>query len=87
MKAPKVGDVIVYHDSKGRPANGLVTCVHTDTLVNLVIVSLDESRQDSGGRQTEKPSSIQHSSEWEVHGNYWRWPDEEAIPYLTPQEK
>lgn len=46
-------------------------------LVNLVILSDDEERTDSYGRQIERPTSISHASDNKSHGNYWRWPDED----------
>lgn len=48
-------------------------------LINLVIVSGDERRQDSYGRQTEHVTSLVHKSDG-VHGFYWRWPDEDKNP-------
>jgi len=90
LKHPKVGDVVVFHDSKGTPINALVTCYFGNPefeqmgCANLVWVSTDENRQDSCGRQTEKNTSIVHKSYNPAHGNYWRWPEEEPNPYMAP---
>lgn len=41
-------------------------------LVNLVFVSLDESRRDSWGRQTEKDSSVHPDTEAQGYGKSWK---------------
>ena len=84
MRMPKVGDAVVYHDSKGVPHNALVTAAWSDTCVNVVMVSGDESQTDTYGRQIGRETSCQHKSVHEVHGNYWRFADEEPIPYKPP---
>ena len=87
---PKVGDVIVFHDDEGKPHNALVTVYWGNPTedyigcLNLVMVSGDESRKDQYGRQVERVTSIMHKSNMHVHGNYWRWPDEEPNPYQPP---
>jgi len=43
---------------------------------NLIIVSDDEKRDDSFGRQSEHETSVVHKSNQPAHGNYWCWPDE-----------
>lgn len=88
----KVGDTCIYHDEKGRPLNALVTCVHGDDwenyipCVNLTFVSSDQRRQDDCGRQTEHASSVTHKSNAGAHGYYWRFADEESIPYKAPAQ-
>lgn len=92
-KHPQVGDGVVYHDSKGKAHNALITCYFGDGAgnkseyigcANLVRVSSDESRKDGYGRQTERQTSLVHKSSMPAHGNYWRWPDEEPNPYSEP---
>jgi hypothetical protein len=59
--------------------------------LNLVFVSDDGDREDSYGRQIERPSSVTHrsqeSEEPGPHGYYWRFPWETAVPYVQPSEK
>ena len=88
----EVGDTCIYHDEKGRPLNALVNCVHGDwddeniPCINLTFVSPDKNRQDSGGRQIEHASSVVHKSSSGAHGYYWRFADEEPIPYKAPAQ-
>ena len=88
----KVGDTCIYHDEKGRALNALVTCVHGDDwgnyipCINLVFVSLNEKETDEHGRQTKHSSSVTHKSNAGAHGYYWRFADEEPIPYKEPAQ-
>ncbi len=97
MKHPNVGDAVVFHDDHGVARNALITCYHGPpkdeageyigevSCVNLVFVSGEEPRQDQYGRQMEHRSSIPHKGYQGVtFGNYWRWSDEEPIPYRAP---
>ncbi len=88
VKKPEVGDPVVYHSPSGVPRNALVTAVFQraehDWLVNVVFVSGDPERQDSYGRQIERNTSTMHAAAAKVHGNYWRWPNEEPNPYQAP---
>jgi hypothetical protein len=79
-----VGQVVVFHNARGVPHNALVTVAWTETCVNLVFVSGDEAKKDQYGRQIERETSVQHKSVQGVHGNYWRFPDEEPNPYHEP---
>jgi hypothetical protein len=83
-RQPKPGDVVVYHDPTGKPSNALVTAGWSPTCINLVLVSEDEAMQDSYGRQIQRFTSWAHKSVTPVHGNYWRWPEEEPNPYVPP---
>lgn len=96
-KQPHIGDVIIFTDAEGDDSNALVTAVFGDVengsaygdmpCLNMVTVSKDESKRDRKGRQTERePTSIVHASNQSAHGNYWRWPGEEKIPYQEPTE-
>ena len=96
-QTPKIGDAVIFHDSRGRAHNALVTGVFGETRVdafgsyepcmNIVFVSSDTKRSDSYGRQIERgPTSIGHGSSNPGHGNYWRRPDEEPNPIVAPNE-
>lgn len=85
MKNVNVGDVVIFHDPCGKVHNALVTCVWSPTMVNLVIISSDEKRKDEYGRQIERPTSVAHVSISSAHGYYFRWPEEEARPYVAPE--
>jgi hypothetical protein len=82
-----VGETVIYHDPVGTPFNALVTAVWTPTCINVVIVSDDESRTDSYGRQIERRTSLQHKSLVPVHGNYFRFQDEEPNPVVQAEAK
>jgi hypothetical protein len=83
-REPKVGDAIVFHDSKNRPHNALVTVIYSTGCVNAVYVSGDETRQDSYGRQIERTATCMHKSINTVHGNYWRWESEQPNQIIQP---
>ncbi len=88
MEEMKVGDVVVYHDERGVPHNALLTAVwgkrSDGPAVNLLFVSGSEADHDDYGRQMKRESSVTHVSKTNVHGRYWRWPEEEARPYVAP---
>jgi hypothetical protein len=87
-RMPEVGKLVIFHDSRGVAHDALPTQVHFAECVCLVFVSSDESRQDSCGRQIERANSCQHKSVvGGVHGNYWRFPDEEPNEYSEPTSK
>ncbi len=83
-KKPEVGEHIIFHDSRGEARNAVITAVYSDTCVNAVYVSGDESRQDSYGRQTERTASCNHKSMTGAFGNYWRYPSEEPREFNQP---
>lgn len=95
LKHPCVRDMVVFHDGEGTPHPAFVTAYFGQVLedgsyvdsigcANLVFVSDIESKHDDYGRQIERVTSIAHKSSWHVHGNYWRWPDEDPLPYTPP---
>lgn len=87
----KVGDMVVYHDSKGKAHLALVLIVWEPCgqygSINLVYVSPDEAEQDTYGRQIKRDSSVQHVSQVNTHGNYWRLVTEPINPVVKPEQK
>lgn len=87
-----IGVGIVYVDPLGRPRPALVTQVWGSVEaykkggqipgVNLVVISDDEARDDSYGRQIQRYTSVCHQSVQPAHGNYWRTVD--ATEPLNP---
>jgi hypothetical protein len=78
QRQPKVGEPVVYVDPVGVAHPALVTNPWGPTCVNLVCVSSDDKKTDGYGRQIERYSSCSHKSVVPVHGNYWRFADEEG---------
>lgn len=78
MREPKAGEAVIYVDPVGVAHAAIVTQPWSSTCVNLVYVTSDEARKDSYGRQIERQSSLMHASVVPVHGNYWRFADEQA---------
>lgn len=81
----KVGQSVVFVDSFGHEHNALVTiwwgldCYTSSSGelgCNLVIVSKDEQKDDSYGRQIERHTSVVHKSKQSASAFYWRWADE-----------
>jgi len=81
-----VGDSVVFHDERGVARNSLVTAVWSKECLNLVFISNDKNKSDTHGRQIERESSVVHKCQFYAHGNYWRFADEEPIPYTAPLE-
>ena len=86
MKEVKLGQHVVWHESDGRPADAIVPAVWGPKCVNLVIVSLDENRKDEYGRQIERKTSCSYKDMMNVHGFYWRFPEDEPNSYIPPQQ-
>lgn len=86
-KTLKVNDLVIYADPVGKPLNALVTAVWGPTCINIVLVSDNENETDSYGRQIKRFTSVCHKSVMNVHGNYWRYPDEEPNPTVQPLAK
>lgn len=80
----EVGSVVVYMDPVAKPMNALVTAVWGPTCINVVVMSDNEAETDTYGRQIKRFTSVSHKSVTPVHGNYWRWTDEEPNPVVTP---
>lgn len=88
VRALKVGDSVVYHDTVGHPHNALVTAGWGDgaynPCINILYVSDDANKTDNYGRQIERESSVSHVSQQRgAFGRYWRWSDETPID-VTP---
>lgn len=80
-RVPQVGEAVKYLDELRNWRDALITAPWSATCVNLVVVSADESKQDSYGRQVERETSQMHQSaqvdgEGFVVGRVWRFPDE-----------
>ncbi len=88
-KMPNVGDVVIFHDSKGLPHNAIVICVFSPDsgsmpLLNMVMIEA-EGMEDTYGRQIKRETSVIHKSNG-VHGNVWRWPEESTPEYVAPSQ-
>lgn len=73
-KVLQIGDVVTYKDEHGVDHNALVTIVHGNTsesCINVVYMSEDETQHDSWGRQIARASSVQKKSEFTAHGRYF----------------
>lgn len=75
----KIGDAVIWVDALSHPHPALVTAVWgqynpDDPLspgLNVVLVSTDESKDDSYGRQIERQTSQVHVSRQVAPGMYW----------------
>ena len=84
MREVKVGDHVIWVDPLSQPHDAIVTAVWgaynpDDPLspgINLVLVSADESKTDSYGRQIERETSQVHVSRQPAPGAYWCRPNE-----------
>lgn len=68
------GEVVTYYDEHGVPHQALVTIVHGNTsqsCINVVYISDDDTKRDSYGRQVERASSVQRKSEFTANGRYF----------------
>jgi hypothetical protein len=87
MSRVKVGDAVIFHDSRGFPRTALITAIHGEPderpCVNLIHVSADEGRTDGYGRQVERHTSIVHALSQPAHGGYWRFLDEAPNPVAS----
>ena len=71
---PEIGDVVRVVTETGVPCKGLVTHVWNENCINAVIVSPDDSKNDSYGRQMERYSSLtRYNPEQTAHGRYWKF--------------
>lgn len=80
-----IGDAVVYADSVRREHPALVTDVHSQSCINLVIISSDETKYDSYGRQTERYTSVgRHNQNGMQFGNSFRETTDEKPEYQAP---
>jgi hypothetical protein len=79
-----LGESVIYVDPVARQFSALVTAVWSPTCINLVLVSGDESKGDTYGRQIERQTSMPHKSMNSAHGHYWMFPGEEPNPIQRP---
>jgi hypothetical protein len=89
-RIPKVGDAVIFCDTKSIDHSAIITVVHGNTLnscVNLAYISSDENKQDNWGRQMERAGSVQRVSITSAHGYYFRYPEEERKEYTEPVSK
>lgn len=86
MKQVKVGDHVIWHEADSSPFNAVVTTVWSETCINLVFVSGDETKRDSYGRQIERRTSCSYKDLMNVHGYYWRFVEDEPNPFIPPQQ-
>jgi hypothetical protein len=67
----KVGDVVTYIDELSQERNALVTCVHSQDYINLIIVTNDLNKTDGYGQQTEHVSSVGRLAEFNKAGRHF----------------
>lgn len=83
---PKLGSSVVYCDPKGIDHVALVTCVWSDTCINVVYVSDNPAEKDDYGWQIKRETSVTHATvTGQAHGRYWRHESEPANEYKPPQ--
>lgn len=82
-KELKVGSAVIFYDSLSRPLSALVQIVwdgmqgeDSEPGCNLIVISPDEKREDSYGRQTEHHTSVVHMGNQCAPGYFWSWPEE-----------
>ena len=86
-RVAQYGQAVKYLDELRIERDAVVTAVWSPTCINIVIVSKDESKQDSYGRQIERETSLMHQStqgEYAI-GKCWRFVDEVALPVRAVQ--
>lgn len=80
-----IGDAVVYADSVREEHAALVTDVHSQNCVNVVVVSADKTKYDSYGRQMERYTSVGRFNEAGMNfGNTFRAVDSEKPEYQAP---
>lgn len=83
---PNLGQKVVYVDSKGVDHDALVTCVWSETCINVVYVSDNPNEKDDYGWQIKRETSVTKATvEGQAHGRYWRFDDEPKNEYKPPQ--
>lgn len=76
MATAHVRDVVEFVDPQRQSHTALVTHVWGDAddspTINLVWVSVDDSKHDQYGTQIERNTSVQHESRTTAPGMFWR---------------
>ena len=67
----KVCDPVTYVDEDRRVRPALVQCVHSQDYINVVVVSVDETKTDVYGRQIEHATSVARKAEYNKAGRYF----------------
>ena len=83
----KVGDPVIYVDPVAKQSHAIVTAVWGPTCINVVVVSDDDKKTDTYGRQIERHTSLSHVSSMPTHGNYWMRAGETPNPIKEPEQK
>lgn len=79
-----LGGMVIYTDSRGVDRDALVTAVWSDTCINVVYVSGDESERDNYGRQIKRETSVSYASVNQVHGRNYRLVGQPKPEYKPP---
>jgi len=91
VEIPEPGDVVIYTSPANLDLYALVIQVYMQVgldlrkrlvnipCVNVVTVSPNPDAIDCCGRTIERVIHVIHMLGRELHGNYWRWPDEMKI--------
>ncbi len=85
----RVGGPVIYVDPVAQTHDALVTAVWGDPAtsvpcINIVLVSPDETMQDSYGRQISRQTSLCHRSVNPAHGNYYMMHGDTQNPVQRP---
>jgi hypothetical protein len=74
----QIGDTVTFVDAVGKEYPALVTQVWGHVVgqgepgTNLIVVSDDESRSDTYGRQVIRHTSVVHQASQPAHGMFWK---------------
>ncbi len=79
MSKPELGQHVIYTDERSQDHDALTTAVWSETCINCLFVSSDETKKDDYGRQIERPSSVTKGGPTTAHGRYWRFVGDEKI--------
>lgn len=89
LEGLKVCGHVIWVDAHGRQHDAIVTTIwgkiEDVPCINLVVVSDDESKQDSYGRQIERQTSVVHRTRQAAHGWYYMMPGDSPNPVAEKQ--
>ena len=83
VTSPTLGVTVKFHDTSGMVHDALVTAVHNARMVNLVIVSSDETKTDGYGRELERATSVPYKEATLSDRYYFRFFDDEPNAHET----